>query len=126
MTMALGTIWSVTLDCDDPQALGRFWAAALGGTVAHESDNFVGVELPSGMWLGAYRVDDYTRPVWGSEPGDGPGKQFHLDLSVEDLDQAVAAAVELGATAAEHQPEPDRWRVLIDPAGHPFCVTKMS
>jgi hypothetical protein len=23
------------------------------------------------------------------------------------------------------QPSPDRWRVLIDPAGHPFCLTTL-
>ncbi|RZI55165.1 MAG: VOC family protein, partial [Zymomonas sp.] len=31
-------------------------------------------------------------------------------------------AVECGATEAEEQPDP-RWRVLLDPAGHPFCIT---
>lgn len=31
----------------------------------------------------------------------------------------------LGATRAEVQPNPDKWRVLIDPAGHPFCITVM-
>jgi hypothetical protein len=54
------------------------------------------------------------------------GKQFHLDLAVDDLDEAERAALGVGATKAEHQPEPDRWRVLLDPAGHPFCVTNMS
>ncbi|MFG2438870.1 VOC family protein [Streptomyces sp. NPDC048508] len=30
-----------------------------------------------------------------------------------------------GATKATDQPDPDRWRVLQDPAGHPFCVTTL-
>ncbi|WP_442858944.1 VOC family protein [Arthrobacter sp. CAN_A6] len=29
----------------------------------------------------------------------------------------------MGATPAEHQPTPGQWRVLLDPAGHPFCLT---
>jgi hypothetical protein len=45
---------------------------------------------------------------------------------VDDLDAAEKAALDAGATKAEHQPEPDRWRVFLDPAGHPFCVTNMS
>jgi hypothetical protein len=27
------------------------------------------------------------------------------------------------AMQADHQQAPDAWRVLIDPAGHPFCLT---
>jgi len=40
---------------------------------------------------------------------------------VDDLDEAVAAARELGATLVEYQPQDDV-RVLLDPAGHPFCL----
>ena len=46
---------------------------------------------------------------------------IHLDIAVEDLDAAVAWARESGATLAEHQPQ-DRVRVVLDPAGHPFCL----
>ena len=45
----------------------------------------------------------------------------HLDVAAEDLDAAVAWALELGATLAEHQPQDDV-RVLLDPDGHPFCL----
>jgi hypothetical protein len=45
----------------------------------------------------------------------------HLDLEVDDLDGAVAYAVSLGARLAAHQPRADL-RVLLDPAGHPFCL----
>jgi predicted enzyme related to lactoylglutathione lyase len=121
--MAVGTLWSVTLDCDDAQRLAQFWAAMLDGKVAYSSDNFVGVELPSGTWIGAYRIDGYEPPTWPA--GEQP-KQIHLDLNVPDLDAAQHAAVDLGAVPAEHQPEPDRWRVMTDPAGHPFCLTSMS
>jgi hypothetical protein len=30
----------------------------------------------------------------------------------------------VGATAtAPTQPGPERWRAMVDPAGHPFCLT---
>jgi len=48
---------------------------------------------------------------------------MHLDLAVDDLDQAEAEALRLGARPAAEQPAPDRWRVLLDPAGHPFCLS---
>lgn len=44
-------------------------------------------------------------------------------MAVTDLSRAVMQAVNLGATEAQHQPMPEVWRVLIDPAGHPFCLT---
>jgi hypothetical protein len=121
--MAIGKLWSVTLDCADAQELAQFWADALDGKVAYTSDKFVGVELPDGLWIGAYQIADYQAAEW---PDGEPPKQFHLDLSVDDLDAAERAALELGATKAQHQPEPDRWRVLLDPAGHPFCVTSQA
>ena len=121
--MGVGTLWSVTLDCADPEPLAEFWSAALDGKIAHRSENFYGVELPGGPWIGAYKVPDFAPPEWPE--GDQP-KQFHLDLSVSDLDDAERSLLDLGARKAEHQPQPDRWRVFLDPAGHPFCITNMG
>jgi len=121
--MAVGKLWAVTLDCADPKPVAEFWSKALGGTIAHSSEAFIGVELPGGPWIGAYAIDDYVPPEW---PAGGSAKQFHLDLSVPDLDDAERELIELGARKAEHQPQPDRWRVLLDPAGHPFCITNMG
>jgi hypothetical protein len=44
----------------------------------------------------------------------------HLDIAVDDLQAAVSWAVEAGAVLAADQPQEDV-RVLLDPAGHPFC-----
>lgn len=121
--MAVGKIWSITLDCAEPLPLAEFWAAMLDGTIAHTSDDFVGVETPGGVWIGAYRIDDYAPAQW---PDGEVGKQFHLDLAVDDLDAAEREAIELGAAKASHQERPENWRVLLDPAGHPFCVTNMA
>lgn len=46
---------------------------------------------------------------------------MHLDIEVDDLDRAVAHAVEAGAELAAHQPQ-ETVRVMFDPAGHPFCL----
>ena len=42
-------------------------------------------------------------------------------VEVDDLEQAVAYAVEVGAEQAEYQPQ-ETVRVMLDPAGHPFCL----
>ncbi len=48
---------------------------------------------------------------------------MHFDFQVGDLDAAVDDAVTLGATVADAQPQ-ENVRVLIDPAGHPFCLVR--
>lgn len=116
--MAIARLGSITLDCAEPAALAAFWAEFVGGDAAVISDTAVVVKTDR-VWLAAVRVEGYQAPSWpeGSTP-----KQMHLDLVVDDLDQAEAEALRLGATRATVQPAPDRRRVLLDPAGHPFCL----
>ena len=46
---------------------------------------------------------------------------MHLDIAVDDLESSVADALALGARLSDFQPQDDV-RVLLDPAGHPFCL----
>jgi hypothetical protein len=108
----------VTLDCAEPHSLAEFWAAMLGGVVVFTTAQAVGVRTEH-VWLSAMRVEGYRPPTW---PDDAVPKQVHLDLGVEDLDGAVAAAQQLGATVAPFQPAPAARRIMLDPAGHPFCL----
>ena len=110
---------SVSLDCEDPRALGDFWAGLLDGEVAFASDGFVAVRI-GGLWLSMLQVAGFEAPTWPE--GERP-KQIHLDLAVDDLVAAEAVAVGLGASRAAHQPGGDRFVVLLDPAGHPFCLS---
>lgn len=111
----------ITLDCADPGQAGSFWSAMLGWDVVHADENYAMLNGPAHA-LGFGRVEGFQPPAWPNEHGS---KQFHLDLAVDDLDAAQAQAIELGATVADPQPG-DTWRVLIDPAGHPFCLTSAA
>jgi Glyoxalase-like domain len=110
---------SIALDCADPLPLATFWADLLGGEVAFTSDAFVAVKTDQ-IWLAATRVEDYLPPSW---PESRMPKQMHLDLAVDDLKEAEQRATALGAVRAKSQPAPERYVVLIDPAGHPFCLS---
>lgn len=112
----------VSLDCDDPKRLATFWCELLGGEVAFDSDDFVAVKLPDGNWLTAVREPDYEPPTW---PEAARPKQLHLELRVKDLDASQEEALSKGARLASDQPRPESWRVLLDPAGHPFCITTL-
>ncbi|QUL77813.1 VOC family protein [Brevibacterium sp. SMBL_HHYL_HB1] len=107
----------VTLDAPDAAALGEFYSAVLGWPVAYSDENYAMLTGPSHA-LGIGTIPDYRPPNW---PDDGH-KQFHLDLAADDLEAAAARCVELGASRADPQPG-ETWVVLIDPAGHPFCIT---
>ncbi|MFJ3422053.1 VOC family protein [Streptomyces sp. NPDC086082] len=120
MTEPVGRLGSVSLDCDDPRTLAAFWAATLGGEITVESDGFCALDLGA-LLLVTVRVPDHRPPQWP----DGTPKQFHLDVAVTDLDAAERLVLAGGATKAAGQPALDRWRVLLDPAGHPFCLTTL-
>lgn len=114
----LATLAMVTIDCDDAHAMALFWSELLGGRIAHDEGDYSMVTA-GGVTLGFGRDPQYRAPQW-SQAGT---KQFHLDLSTDDLDAAAARAQELGATLADPQPREaaGKWVVLLDPAGHPFC-----
>ena len=108
---------AVSLDCSEPQRLAAFYLALLGGRQLWAKESSAGIEV-LGAVLVAQRVEGYVPPVW-------PGTSIvHLDLTADDIDVAAERAVGLGATWPE-QPDP-RWRVLLDPAGHPFCLTPFT
>ena len=77
---------------------------------------------PAGAGAGlSFQLEvQHVAPVWPSGAGDQQ-MQAHLDVGVDDLGAGVARAVALGASLAAHQPQDDV-RVLLDPAGHPFCL----
>jgi hypothetical protein len=109
----------VALDCDDHVALANFWVAMLGGDVMFIHDTSIVIRT-EWMWLSTMRIADYRPPTW---PSNEVPKQIHLNLAVDDVDAAVAESLRLGARSASFQPFPSSFRVMLDPAGHPFCLT---
>ena len=117
------TIAMITLDCAEVTEVADFWKGALGyEQVAGDGDNYAMLKGTSGPALGFGKVEGYQAPGWPNEHGS---KQFHLDLAAEDIDAETERLVGLGATLADPQPG-ETWRVLLDPAGHPFCVTNAA
>lgn len=116
-----GGYWGAVLDCPDAPALARFYADLLGWTVAKEEPDWATVAPPDGVaYLGFQTSPEYVEPVW--PPAEGRQQMMmHLDVEVDDLGAAVEDALAAGARLAEHQPQ-ENVRVMLDPAGHPFCL----
>jgi catechol 2,3-dioxygenase-like lactoylglutathione lyase family enzyme len=116
----IGTLVAVTVDCPDPAALASFYQNALGWELIYSDENTAYLSDGGAIRIGFQKVTDFTPPEW---PGQRLPQQLHLDVAVEDLDQAERQCTELGARKADVQPGDQHWRVMLDPAGHPFCLT---
>lgn len=112
-------LFAVTIDCSYPGQLAGFYQQLLGGSIASTNDTFVALTVDAGLRLDFQRVEGFARPTW---PTAEVPTQMHLDFVVSDLDEAERRATGLGAWKADYQPGNNRFRVLIDPEGHPFCL----
>lgn len=126
-------ISSVTISAPDPRALAAFYQRLLGWTVTASEGPRPGESVEAG-WAQLRAPDGvaglttinieyekhFVRPTWPSSPGT-QHITVHLDLPTTDVDAAERHAIEAGAVTAQFQPQ-DGVRVMIDPAGHPFCL----
>jgi predicted enzyme related to lactoylglutathione lyase len=114
--------WGVVLDAPDGRALADFYGRLLDWQVFGDDEGGASV-APSedaGYNLAFQTEKHYVRPVWPVVEGQ-PQMSMHLDIEVDDLDEAVAFAISVGAEEAAFQPQ-ETVRVMLDPAGHPFCL----
>jgi catechol 2,3-dioxygenase-like lactoylglutathione lyase family enzyme len=127
----VATFSLVALDCPDPRELATFYGAITGWEI--EAPAWLDVEAEGLRWLqlrsddGAtlafQRIEDFVAPTW---PGGEHPTQLHLDFDVPDLDVGEREVLALGARKAAQQPDPDEFRVYLDPVGHPFCLVRMT
>lgn len=111
----------MVLEAPDALALAGFYSRLLGWPIAKQEPGGAAIGVPgTSSYLAFDSAPDYVPPVWPAADGRQQ-MMMHLDIAVDDLAAAVADAVEQGATVAEFQPQEDV-RVLLDPAGHPFCL----
>ncbi|MEU8249995.1 VOC family protein [Nonomuraea sp. NPDC048916] len=114
---------TTVIDCANPRKLAEFYSQLLGWPVDYQDEGWVVVtDGGSPARLAFQRVDEYRPPIW---PRSERPQQLHIDVTVEDLDAAEKAVLDIGATKHDHQPsEDDSFRVFLDPAGHPFCLCR--
>lgn len=119
--MPLARLRSVVLDCHQPLALAEFYQRLLGGDIDSDTDDWVVLTI-DGRRLAFQQADEFAAPTWPT--GERP-QQFHLDVTVDDVDKIEPQVLALGAVKHAVQPGEaagDQFRVYLDPAGHPFCL----
>ncbi|GAA1547978.1 VOC family protein [Streptomyces albidochromogenes] len=116
---AIAKLGTVVLDCPDPHALAGFYAELLGGEPRAAEEGWVDLSGYEGTPLAFQAAPGFVPPRWPAPDGS---QQFHLDLTVEDLDAAEERVLALGAKPLDAAGRDRSWRVYADPAGHPFCL----
>ena len=131
-------IESVVFDCRDAAPLARFWAAALGWSVAPYDEEELerlaskGIYDPEGdPSVMVEPPDDTDLPVlyFTEVPEDKVAKnRVHLDLAAElSLEDEVQRLEGLGAEVRNWAEEDGSlWCVMVDPQGNEFCVVPSS
>lgn len=112
---------SICLDCSWEQVddMVRFYTQLLRWPADTQDEGLIPALIGPGLSISFQPMGNYRPPTWPSEVN---GKQMHLDIHVKDLEGAVAYCLSIGAAGASAQ-YGDTWVVLLDPAGHPFCLT---
>jgi hypothetical protein len=104
----------VIVDAQDPVALGRWWAEALGWVVVDEEDDMIEIrpapDVLPGLLFGAVSDRKVVK------------NRLHLDFRPDDRDAEVERMLGLGATRADVGQGDETWVVLADPEGNEFCV----
>lgn len=131
-------IESVVFDCRDAAPLARFWAAALGWSVAPYDEEELERLASKGIYdpeddpsVMLEPPDDTDLPVlfFTEVPEDKVAKnRVHLDLTADlSLEDEVQRLEGLGAEVRNWAEEDGSvWCVMVDPQGNEFCVMPSS
>jgi len=107
----------LVLDSADPEALGEFWAEALGLQRLGAAGNYVLLASPSGA-LPKLLLQKVAEPK-------ATKNRMHLDIETPDVDNEVERLEAIGARRIENEPRNEhgnQWLVMADPEGNEFCV----
>jgi catechol 2,3-dioxygenase-like lactoylglutathione lyase family enzyme len=114
----------VVFDAKDIDAESHFWAGLLGGRV-HRDDDWHSIVVGDDWVMGVQQAPNHVPPEW---PSGSQQQQVHLDLHVDDLEEASQRAIALGGRLLQPARKPadnpdgdEMFAVFASPAGHPFC-----
>ena len=105
----------VCIDVTDPRPVAEFWCGLLGYTTDDDLEaDWVHLEPPDELpVLNLQRVPEAKEIK----------NRLHLDVYVDDPEEWIDRAEELGARIVRrHADDADWFCVLADPAGNEFCI----
>jgi predicted enzyme related to lactoylglutathione lyase len=112
-----GPVAAIVMDCQDPEALARFWSTAAGWPVTGSDEIISSLRSPDGK-------GPYLELLRTGDPKTVKNR-IHLDVAPPSDGDRLAEAARLqqcGATPADVGQGDAAWVVLADPEGNEFCI----
>jgi hypothetical protein len=127
--MAIAKYVYTALDCANPVELAHFYSKITGfkvqpfdeGETAETCEWLELLDENNHTKMAFQKIEKYCAPTW---PDGAIPQQVHMDFHAKDLDISEKQILEIGGRKAGHQVRPHRFRVYLDPAGHPFCIVQ--
>ncbi len=117
---AIGRMGGVMIDCADPERLAAFW----GNLFAVEIEDRLG-DPPQFVNLGQAEPGAPFLCFQRVPEAKAVKNRLHLDVSVEDVDDASAQIERLGGRRRDDHDFSEfgySWRRMADPEGNEFCL----
>lgn len=109
---------TLVIDCAEVEPMVRMYRAL--GAKQHPRYGDQDCLLISGLTISFQTIEGYTAPTW---PARSIPKMLHLDFFVDSVEEMEHHLHLHGAVTAEWQPHRVTGLVvMLDPAGHPFCI----
>jgi predicted enzyme related to lactoylglutathione lyase len=113
------SIFSVTIDTQDPERIAPFWCGVLDVQVRSRPDD--------GQFVALTPTRDGLTVLLQRVPEPKTGKnRAHVDVVVDDLDESTAQVEALGGRWTEpgktYEVSGAPWRCMADPEGNEFCI----
>jgi hypothetical protein len=106
----------VVVDSADPEALGTWWANALGWVIVGSDPDEYEIRPEPDRTPGLL----FLR-VHSGKPGNN---RLHLDFRPDDQAAEVIRFESLGATRVDIGQGEQSWVVMADPEGNEFCILR--
>lgn len=110
----IGTLGYIIINATDSEKSAKFWSTVTGRELGDVSPPYI--DLPS-----TNNEDGVTISI--QQVPDQESLGMHIDIVVDDIDEAIQQITALGGGLVEEKIEGNwRWVVMQDPDGNRFCL----
>lgn len=110
----IGTLGYIIINATDSEQSAKFWSAVTGREPGDVSPPYT--DLPP-------TSDENGVTISIQQVPDKKSLGMHIDILVDDIDEAIQQIIDLGGGLVEEKSEGNwRWVVMQDPDGNTFCL----
>ena len=113
-TAPIGALRYIIINAINSEKSAKFWSVVTGRELGDISPPYI--DLPS-----TNNEDGVTISI--QQIPDQESLGMHIDIVVDDIDEAIQQIIDLGGKLVEEKIEGNwRWAIMRDPDGNTFCL----